>query len=80
MNKQDYQKALSYLQKGDWQSAHNIVQSENTNIACLIHALVHRMEGDDFNARYWYRQAQENFPNNSLNEELSRLSNFVADW
>ncbi len=40
---------------GDWQSAHLIVQEhESDPTAAWIHAVVHRMEGDLGNARYWY--------------------------
>jgi len=40
---------------GDWQGAHLIVQDqEGHEIANWIHAVVHRMEGDLGNARYWY--------------------------
>ena len=39
---------------GDWQAAHVIVQDEDDVRAAWIHAVVHRMEGDLDNARYWY--------------------------
>lgn len=40
---------------GDWQAAHLIAQDhEDHDIANWIHAVVHRMEGDLGNARYWY--------------------------
>ena len=40
---------------GDWERAHLIVQDdEGDHIADWIHAVVHRMEGDLGNARYWY--------------------------
>jgi hypothetical protein len=40
---------------GDWQAAHAIVQEDETDdVASWIHAVVHRMEGDLDNARYWY--------------------------
>jgi len=40
---------------GDWQAAHLIAQDhENDELANWIHAVVHRMEGDLGNARYWY--------------------------
>jgi hypothetical protein len=42
---------------GDWQAAHAIVQDhEGDAAASWIHAIVHRMEGDLANARYWYRR------------------------
>ena len=42
---------------GDWQGAHLIAQDhEDHELANWIHAVVHRMEGDLGNARYWYRR------------------------
>ena len=42
-------------------------------MACLIHAYLHRVEGDTDNARYWYYQAKETMPDNTLDEEFERL-------
>ena len=52
---------------GDWQAAHEIVQShEDDAVANWIHAVVHRMEGDLGNARYWYGRCRR-----ALREDLS---------
>ena len=49
--------AVARALEGDWQSAHRIVQDlEGDPEADWIHAVVHRMEGDLSNARYWYRR------------------------
>jgi hypothetical protein len=41
-----------------WTRAHDICQAhEGKPIFDRIHALIHRIEGDDANARYWYRRA-----------------------
>jgi len=57
------QRALQHLQAKDWQAAHAIVQQdEDSPLACWAHGIVHLMEGDLPNARYWYRQAQRPFP------------------
>src|SRR4030088_2009151 len=42
--------------KGDWQRAHACVQDESSADAALVHAYLHRKEGDAGNAAYWYRQ------------------------
>jgi hypothetical protein len=48
-------KAVAHALEGDWRSAHEIVQKhEEDDVAAWIHAVVHRMEGDLDNARYWY--------------------------
>ena len=55
--------ALGHLRRGDWQAAHEIVQQdEDSPLACWAHGIVHIMEGDLPNARYWYRQAQRALP------------------
>jgi len=55
--------AVTQLERGDWQGAHEIVQKdEETPLACWAHGIVHIMEGDIPNARYWYRQAERPFP------------------
>ena len=43
--------------RGDWTSAHEIVQAEDGADAAWIHAWLHRVEGDGPNAAYWYRRA-----------------------
>jgi len=43
---------------GRWREAHRIVQlHEDDPTACWIHAILHRIEGDQGNARYWYARA-----------------------
>jgi hypothetical protein len=47
---------------GDWRAAHLIAQEhEGDEIANWIHAVVHRLEGDEGNARYWYRRCGRPF-------------------
>jgi Tfp pilus assembly protein PilF len=59
----DLARALAHLEAGDWQAAHAIVQDDETSpSACWAHGIVHLMEGDLDNARYWYRQASRPFP------------------
>jgi hypothetical protein len=54
--------AIKHLKKGDWQKAHVIVQNDESNEGCWAHGIVHMMEGDLGNARYWYRRAHRSFP------------------
>ena len=62
MEKKDLRRALAHLQKGEWQPAHAIVQDdEDSRLSCWAHAIVHVMEGDLANARYWYRRAGRAF-------------------
>ena len=69
----DYRKALELARQGQWDEAHQMVQSARDRQSCLIHAYLHRVEGDLGNARYWYNRAGEEMPDNSLHTEWQRL-------
>ncbi len=69
----DHKKALDLASEGKWGQAHEIVQADSDRMACLIHALVHRVEGDVDNARYWYERAGAKMPAETPQEELKRL-------
>jgi len=45
------------LRRNEWQKAHELVMDLEDELAFHIHGLVHRIEGDMENARYWYRRA-----------------------
>jgi hypothetical protein len=63
LSRSELKKALAHLERGDWQAAHEIVQKdEQSALACWAHGIVHLMEGDEANARYWYRAAKRAFP------------------
>ncbi len=47
-----------WAQKGDWDKAHRSVMEDSSVEAAWVHAYLHRVEGDDGNAGYWYRQAK----------------------
>lgn len=73
-NKQELQRALELLEEGDWQKAHEIAQTLEGNPAYdRIHAVVHRMEGDSFNTRYWYRRLGLEVPSLTFKEEITIL-------
>ena len=55
-------RALSLLAAGKWQAAHEIVQKEKSALAAWLHGIVHTLDGDLDNARYWYRRAHRKFP------------------
>ncbi len=68
-----YAQALWHDAKGDWNKAHELVQDLNDKTAALIHAYLHRKEGDIFNADYWYRRAWKSRPGVSLEEEWAQI-------
>jgi hypothetical protein len=43
--------------KGDWKQAHERAQENEGPDASWVHAYLHRKEGDQENAAYWYRRA-----------------------
>jgi len=46
----------------DWEAAHAIAQRHEGDAAAdWLHALLHKIEGDDGNARYWYQRAGHAF-------------------
>ena len=51
-------RAVDLALSGDWDGAHKIVhEDEDDATSCWIHAVLHKIEGDAGNARYWYRRA-----------------------
>src|SRR5256885_16442973 len=50
-------RVLSHLRKNEWNKAHAIVMGMRDKLAFRIHGLLHRIEGDLANARYWYGRA-----------------------
>ena len=54
----DLLKAVELALAGKWDAAHETVQQyEDDATAAWVHAVLHKMEGDLGNARYWYRRA-----------------------
>ncbi len=71
--------ALWHEGKGDWHAAHNIAQDVPGPNGAWAHAYLHRVEGDNWNANYWYRRAGRSMPEYSLKEEWEALvKHFLA--
>ena len=50
--------AIEMALAGKWDAAHELVQQhEGDATAAWIHAVLHKIEGDLGNARYWYQRA-----------------------
>jgi len=74
MIKKDLRQAAALLTQGNWRAAHEIVQEdEESRLACWAHGIVHLMEGDAANARYWYRKAGRRF-SDDVAAEIAALS------
>ena len=50
-------RSLLYVAAGGLDEAHRIVQGISSNDGAYIHGMVHRIEDDFDNARYWFRRA-----------------------
>ncbi len=65
--------ALWWDGKGDWDRAHRIAQEIYSNDGSWVHAYLHRKEGDQWNAQYWYNRAGKPKSNLSLENEWRQL-------
>lgn len=64
--------ALDKLEAGDWEAAHTIAQDDPSPEAAWLHAHLHRLEGDEGNAAYWYRRAgRDPFPGSPEDERAA---------
>ena len=65
--------ALWEAKSGNWGQAHRIVQNESSRMAAWVHAYLHRVEGDEANAGYWYSRAGVPVANNQPDEEWEEI-------
>lgn len=60
--KTDLLDAIDAALAGDWDRAHKTVQQdEDDPLACWIHAVLHKIEGDAGNSRYWYSRSAHSY-------------------
>lgn len=73
--------AIEQLQAGDWDRAHELAQDDPSEAGAWLHGILHWIEGDHSNARYWYRRANRQLPNPmDVASELQQLTaNLPAD-
>jgi hypothetical protein len=67
-------RALWYDAKNDWHKAHDLAQEKENNDGSWVHAYLHRKEGDEFNAAYWYRRAAKPVCKLTLQEEWEQIA------
>lgn len=65
--------SLWYDGKGDWSTAHDLIDQLGDKKSAHLHAYLHRKEGDNWNADYWYSRAGEKRPATTLDEEWETL-------
>jgi hypothetical protein len=71
--------ALWHDGRGDWDKAHATAQDLHDRTGSLVHAYLHRREGDNGNAAYWYRKAGEPAALGSLEAEWRRIVTRLLD-
>jgi hypothetical protein len=49
--------ALWHEARGEWDQAHELAQAAGGRAGDWVHAYLHRVEGDEMNAGYWYARA-----------------------
>ena len=73
--------ALWWAGKGDWDRAHDRGQQHEGSPGCdLVHAHLHRQEGDLGNAGYWYRQAGRQVSTSPLQDEWESIAAEQLRW
>jgi hypothetical protein len=55
--------------KGEWVRGHDAAQQVENGDGAWVHAYLHRKEGDDGNAAYWYQRAAKPVCTGSLDAE-----------
>lgn len=61
-NREDLTRAVELAIAGDWEAAHTIAQKDEQDpTSCWLHAVLHKIEGDAGNARYWYARAGQSY-------------------
>ena len=76
---QELIKAVDLALASHWDRAHKTVQEIENETAYWIHAVLHKIEGDQDNSMYWYSRAgkTKNFPMDAT-EELQTIRRELA--
>ena len=78
MNKDTLNEAVDLAIGGKWDDAHRIVQEYEDEFACWVHAVLHKIEGDESNSRYWYRRTKREYNSTlSAEEELRQIKELL---
>ncbi len=60
--------------KGNWEAAHALAQDTPDPEGAWVHAYLHRVEGDESNAGYWYGRAGKAHSQAPLQEEWDEIA------
>jgi hypothetical protein len=71
--------ALWWEAKGDWDKAHECAQAAKGKSGDWVHAYLHRKEGDQANAAYWYGRAGQAVSTSALAQEWEAMARALLD-
>jgi hypothetical protein len=71
--------ALWHDRRGEWDVAHVLAQEAAGKDGSWVHAYLHRKEGDEVNARYWYRLAGRPIGAGALEAEWEQIVRALLD-
>ena len=60
-NLEELKVAVQAALNDEWDRSHKIVQEYGDVYACWIHAVLHKIEGDAGNSRYWYARTRHQY-------------------
>ena len=66
--------ALWHDAHGDWERAHTLAQEDHGRNGAWVHAYLHRKEGDEANAGYWYARAGKPTASGDLDAEREAIA------
>jgi hypothetical protein len=66
--------ALWHDAHGDWDKAHALAQEAGGRDGAWVHAYLHRKEGDEMNAGYWYARAGKPAASGELGAEWEAIA------
>ena len=66
--------ALWWEAKGEWARAHGLVDELESREGMAVHAYLHRREGAEWNAEYWYKRAGKQFRREEMDDEWEALA------
>jgi hypothetical protein len=80
-NNDDLIKAIDLALGGNWEAAHMTIQQLDADpVSCLIHAVLHKIEGDVGNSKYWYARGGGNYDDHAdANSELALIRTSLTE-
>jgi len=74
-NLEELKVAVQAALNDEWDRSHKIVQEYGDTYACWIHAVLHKIEGDAGNSRYWYARTPHQYEEyTNSHAELQRIA------